>query len=582
MRVTGEQYRQYSRLMKALGTYSRLPGERRQALELELRGLLADADRWPALIHLISGQEQVLPAALVADVLASDWLGGRVMWDELQMLSEYHQLPADVRPLFLDGLKNQLGRASSDLRIAVQRFFERLEKLGRLEHAANALSPAEVAADAYVALFVERTQQGQYIGHGSSFPVTPLPEPAVRAAVFRRLLTLRCQDHLPGPEASEYLRSSFSRSWTSYMQVVLTPLLETPLSDEDVSAGLEVLVASRWLPFGWDNGGYVSVLNRLVKRAAEQFTLSATVLAAVRRSMAAGYRVENLDWAEAVARPELNVGEPWAEAALSFLGALPAEKRQVWTDLLSHARSATGGKPSAKWLKGAQTRLQPVQGQFAELLASWLELVGRPRSFPLQLEEYAPDPNPLFDPYNAEVLKGLLWMVPLAPSDGLVRAVARVVGAALRKAPGVGPKSPKIANAGVYALSQLPGEAALAGLGRLSTSVTYKGTLKEIDKALGVLAARMNVTPEELLDLSVPTLGLQEVGHRTETFGEVEARLTVDALGAHLNWSKGGKPLKSVPASVKRDFKEELAELKTAQKDAEQLVAAIWTVWTPR
>ena len=575
IRVTGEQYRQYFRLMQTLGIYSRLPGERRQALELELRSLLGDADRWPALIHLISDQEQVLPAALVADVLASDWLGGRVMWDELQMLGEYHQLPADVQPLFLDGLKNQLGRASSDLRIAVQGFFERVEELGRLEHAVDASGPAKVAAAAYVALFVERTWQGQYIGHASSFPVTPLPAPEVRTAVFRRLLTLRCQDHLPGPAASEFSRSTFLRSWTSHMQAALTPLLETPLSDQDVSAGLEVLVASHWAPLRWDNGGYVSVLKRLVKRAAEQSRLSAAGLAAARRSVLTGYQVENLDWVEAVARPELNVGEHWAEAALLYFGALPAEERQVWTDLLSHARSTTGGKPSAKWLKEAQARLQPLQGEFAELLASWLGLVGRPRSFPLQMEEYAPDPNPLFDPYNAEVLKGLLWMVPLAPSDGLARAVARVVGAALRKAPGVGPKSPKIANAGVYALSQLPGEAALASLDRLSTSVTYKGTLKEIDKALGVLAARMNVTPEELLELSVPTLRLQEVGHRTETLGDVEARLTVDVLGAQLNWSKGGKPLKSVPASVKRDFKEELAELKTAQKDAEQLVAAI-------
>lgn len=73
----------------------------------------------------------------------------------------------------------------------------------------------------------------------------------------------------------------------------------------------------------------------------------------------------------------------------------------------------------------------------------------------------------------------------------------------------------------------------------------------------------------------MPTLGMQNVGERVETWGDVEARLTVDAAGAKLSFSKGGKPLKSVPASVKKDYADDLKELKAAQKEAEKAVSAL-------
>ncbi|MBB5378361.1 hypothetical protein HNQ07_003867 [Deinococcus metalli] len=255
---------------------------------------------------------------------------------------------------------------------------------------------------------------------------------------------------------------------------------------------------------------------------------------------------------------------------------MPPEQRQPWPALVAFARTASAGKPSAKWLKDAEKHLSAVgAAPFREVLTAALPLLPRPRTFRLNPMQYGGDPNLLLDEFNALSLKGLLWMVPLASDDALTRAVAGVVESALKKVPGVGPRAPKIANAAVYALSRTESGAALSALARLATTVTFKGTLKEVHKGLEVVAARLAVTPDELLELGVPTLGLTAVGERVDVLGDVEARLSVGADGTHLGFTRGGKALKSVPASVKTDHAEELADLKAAQKEAEKSVAAL-------
>jgi hypothetical protein len=69
-------------------------------------------------------------------------------------------------------------------------------------------------------------------------------------------------------------------------------------------------------------------------------------------------------------------------------------------------------------------------------------------------------------------------------SAASARSLAELAESVLRKIPGVGPRSPKIANAAVYSLSRLPGEAALAQLGRLAARITYRGTVTQLEKAL--------------------------------------------------------------------------------------------------
>ena len=67
------------------------------------------------------------------------------------------------------------------------------------------------------------------------------------------------------------------------------------------------------------------------------------------------------------------------------------------------------------------------------------------------------------DPNNAEGLRGLAWLLSfLPPHPDIARALGTLVETSLRRIAGHGPRDPKVANAGVLALSRIDGEAALA------------------------------------------------------------------------------------------------------------------------
>jgi hypothetical protein len=78
--------------------------------------------------------------------------------------------------------------------------------------------------------------------------------------------------------------------------------------------------------------------------------------------------------------------------------------------------------------------------------------------------------------------------------------------------------------------------------------------------------------------MGVPSYGLEEVGRRRETFanGEFAANLRVDGRDVELTWSRvaDGKVLKSVPAKVKSEHKDELKELQQSVKDVAGMLPA--------
>lgn len=287
--------------------------------------------------------------------------------------------------------------------------------------------------------------------------------------------------------------------------------------------------------------------------------------------------------------PELNPGEAWADRALADLETLPPETRTLWRALLEHCATAKASKPTQRWTKQAAILLQKLDDKtLADWLPSWLGLVGKPRTFPLhaydgqsfqtweRLSFFAYD-GVSFDPYHKPVVRGLAWSLALLPPSRLsARTLAHLVVTSLKKAPGVGPRSHKTASAALYALSQLGDEHALAQLAGLRNRVAFKPILKEIDKALDALAARTGLSREDLEELSVPTFGMNEQGVRSDVLGNVTAELRVVGRDIALTWrNAAGKALKSPPAAVKRDFAEELKELKAAQKDAAQALSTI-------
>ena len=277
--------------------------------------------------------------------------------------------------------------------------------------------------------------------------------------------------------------------------------------------------------------------------------------------------------ARALPGPVLNCGEAWADRARADLPGLGGG----WTDLVAHAATATSAKPTAQWERRAGELLAAMPAEeVGDRLRTWLALVGRPRTVPLFRSAYEYDVNESFDPYNATVLRGLIWLtVHLPEHPDTARVLGGLVDTSLRKVAGLGPRSPKIANSAVQALARTGTPAALGQLARLTARVTHKGTLKELDKALEATARDLGLTREEVEELAVPAYGLTGVGHRVDHFSDVTAELAVTGGRTTIAWrTSAGRVVKAPPAAVRSDHAEELKELKAAARDIDQMLSA--------
>ncbi len=352
---------------------------------------------------------------------------------------------------------------------------------------------------------------------------------------------------------------------------------ELPLPETLESAVLEWAGSFSDMQIG--NQAFFPALLKIIEARLERGAeIPAEVIAMLRRTdiASSSYSASGLaPLLKRVGGRHINHGEAWADATLRDLEHL--DQSAVWLEILSHAFS-NSSKPSASWEKTATKLLEAVGVEtFATHVLSWLEKVGAARTQPLQPAPFARgDVNLLFDPYNTRVARGLTWFAALLPAtDNAARIMANLTLTSLKKVAGVGPRDPMLANAGVFALGRMNSLFAVGQLTRLKTRVTFKTTLKEIEKALENAATRQGISKADLEELSIPTLGLETVGAADYAFGEVRAELRVKNSDVVLTWlDENGKTLKNPPSSVKKDFADDLKELKTNLKDLEQMLSA--------
>ena len=347
-------------------------------------------------------------------------------------------------------------------------------------------------------------------------------------------------------------------------------------------------------------------------------------------------------------------GEAWADSAIADLDGVDESQRAAWIRLLDHCKTASGGSPSAKWLKQAEAMLAPLDPDyFRSFVSRWFVLTDKKRTHPaltmhqwvlrcaeeawgkrrygfMQLlpPEYrswknleiidaairrADDPwnylrrfteqaearrlfgeqVPAFDlpesppafapvedlliiPAHMELLAGLAWVAGLVTDAAVTRSLGTMAASMYRKVPGKGPRAVRVGNACITALGMIGDEDALGQLALLKVKVKFGGAQAALDKAMTKLADQLGVSREDLEEMSVPAYGMTEVGRMTQPFGDATAVLTVvDSRSTVISWTRGdGKPQKSVPASVKQEFAEDLKELMAAKKDIERMLPA--------
>src|SRR5439155_18795503 len=204
--------------------------------------------------------------------------------------------------------------------------------------------------------------------------------------------------------------------------------------------------------------------------------------------------------------------------------------------------------------------------KFKSYLHQWTALVGKPGTRQARLGVSNQMDNTLISDFNADVLRGLIWCCPLTGDSSLSRMLSDLAAVCFEKLPGRGQRSPKVGNACVYALGELPGVEPVAQLARLGLRVKNRLTQQLIDKALSSAAEHRGLSKEELEEIVVPGYGLMEVGARRESIGDYTVELRISGSnGGEFHWLRAdGKPQKSVPAKIQKDFAEQLKELKAS------------------
>ena len=272
----------------------------------------------------------------------------------------------------------------------------------------------------------------------------------------------------------------------------------------------------------------------------------------------------------------LEPGEVWSDAVLHDLQMMNAKASQAWKDLLNHCQAGGRGKISDQWQEKAKELVASVGfDALKEHILSWFPLVDKPRTRPyVRRHNLQPEYENLILPAHVEMLRGLVWCCGLIEDTELAGVITRLAFSAYRKLPGKGPRLVSLGNACITALGLMPGRPAVSQLALLKVKVKFGAAQKEIEKAFNASAAREGLPCVEIEELAVPSYGLAEVGHLRETFGEYEAELLVDGSAVTLHWHKDGKPLKTVPAEVKKNHAEEFKVLQATVKEMSAMLPA--------
>jgi hypothetical protein len=164
----------------------------------------------------------------------------------------------------------------------------------------------------------------------------------------------------------------------------------------------------------------------------------------------------------------------------------------------------------------------------------------------------------------------------LLDDAALASALGAAADACFKKLPGIGPRSSKIGNACVWALSHASSEAAVAQLSRLKTRGRHASVKKQVAKALDAAAEHTGLSVADLEERAVPTCDLTAVGEPHRPVGDFTAHLRVtDQLSTGMVWIRpDGATQIGIPAPVKETFGDELRSLKQSAKEIAQLLPA--------
>ena len=258
------------------------------------------------------------------------------------------------------------------------------------------------------------------------------------------------------------------------------------------------------------------------------------------------------------------------------------EKANVY-ELLGLLKNANASKPTNKYIKDIEKIHSKIgTDRYIEILEKWLLLVKNLKPITENhtsgygVGEYNWTTSEFLHEVNATIAKGMIWSFLSLPEikSKYIFLISDIAQKCYTKLPGKGPAAAGVGNACVYVLSQA-GLEGVSQLSRLKLRIKQSSTQELIQKYIIEAAEKLGVSPEEIEDMSVSNYGLEN-GELTEEFGEYSAKISIIAVGkTEIKWSKkDGASLKSEPSAVKKDFADDLKELKNANVQIQKMLSA--------
>lgn len=259
--------------------------------------------------------------------------------------------------------------------------------------------------------------------------------------------------------------------------------------------------------------------------------------------------------------------DPWAKALLQVCHQQPGPAAEQARSILKLAADATSSKPTKDFIRRRDALIAGADPeQAAEIVGELLERCAR--AVPISRAEHQ------LPPETGDVVRGICWIAGALDLPPSARGLGTWAHTGWQKVPGHGPLSRKAASAALTQLADLPQHGA-AQLGRVRSQLKQRSAVAEVDRAIDRAAERIGIDRAEFEERVVPHFDLCD-GVRQVSLGDhvVHVHLGGDLKAALRFTGTSGKPVKSAPAALRRDFAEELKRLKAEAKDISVMAGA--------
>lgn len=316
----------------------------------------------------------------------------------------------------------------------------------------------------------------------------------------------------------------------------------------------------------------------------------ASLLAAVQDISDELYRTK--EWAfVTVQRLRRLCGEPaaiqafdqWGVDAELLLRTLPAAEQAVWNDAIDCCRRLPAGKASDRW-RGEFGKVAARHAEFRPRLLELLNLYSAParagtyRKF--VMENWCGAPIYLTHDANEVILRGLLWGLAGELDRDSISVLGRVALQGYTKLrDGWGARSMPVGNTAITILAESDDALAYGQLVRIRDTVNYSQPKSKIEKVLAEVAAKRNLDPADLEEVTVPEFELNAEGGFERAWEGLRAVAPVAPGRTALLWfDAAGKALTAPPAEAKKRL---ARDIKAFEKDAKEC-RQIYMVWRDR